>query len=418
MERLELAPGAVLLRYPGDDDAANRAAVAHAAQLRALPGVLDAVPAARTTLVLHEPGATLAEPAPATAVAARRHIIPLRYAADFGLRELHRSAEYRVAFIGFAPGFPYLTGLPDALARPRLATPRVRTPAGSVAVAGRYCGVYPAELPGGWHVIGRTALQLFDGESALLAAGDSVTFEEGDAPAPAPPPAAPKRLQGGPRFGRGHHGVSPGGAMDLRALEEGNRMLGNPAHAPAHELTLFGGDLVLPRDTWVCLAGAPIESPVPRGKPTFLKAGAALKLGRVLEGARAYLCLAHHEPPRGEAMPPFAAASLSLRVLRGPQAERFDFDALLDARWRLSPQSDRRGLRLEGPRLENRGEPEVEPEGNAPGAVQVPGSGQPIILGPDRPVTGGYPKIATVLTDDLPRLAQARPGAEIRFRRA
>jgi len=417
--RFDLAPGAVLLGYGGDDDAANRAAVAHAAWLRGTPGVLDAIPAARTTLVLHEPGAVIAEPLPTEAAAPRRHLIPLRYAPDFDARELHRSARYRVAFIGFAPGFPYLTGLPEALRRPRLQTPRVRTPPGSVAIAGRWCGIYPAGLPGGWHVIGRTALQLFDGERALLAAGDEVTFEEGDA-APAPAPPGPTLLHGAPRFGRGHHGVPPGGAMDLQALEDGNRLLGNPPHAPALEVTLMGRDLELPRDAWVCLAGAPVQSQLERGRPAFLKAGTKLKLGRVLEGARSYVCFgeAGREPPRGETLAPFAAArALELRVLPGPQAERFDFEALLSARWRISHESDRRGMRLEGPKLENRGEPEIEPEGNAPGAVQVPGSGKPIILGPDRPVTGGYPKIATVFPGDLARLAQARPGAEVRFLR-
>jgi allophanate hydrolase len=206
--------------------------------------------------------------------------------------------------------------------------------------------------------------------------------------------------------------------MDLRALEEGNRLLGNEPHAPAFEVTLFGGELQLPCDAWVCLSGAPAECELARGRPVFLKAGTRLKVGRVLEGARAYVCMGSKEPPGGETLAPFVAPKLSLRVLPGPQAERFDFEALLRAPWRLSPQSDRRGLRLEGPALQNRGEHEIEPEGNAPGAIQVPGSGQPIVLGPDRPVTGGYPKIATVLTDDLPHLAQARPGAEIRFRRA
>ena len=81
----------------------------------------------------------------------------------------------------------------------------------------------------------------------------------------------------------------------------------------------------------------------------------------------------------------------------------------------MSPQSDRRGLRLVGPKLEVV-KPDIPPEGTAPGSIQVPGDGLPIVLGPDRPVTGGYPKIATVLSADLPLLAQARPGARIRFR--
>ncbi|MEU1590291.1 allophanate hydrolase subunit 1 [Micromonospora sp. NPDC005710] len=72
------------------------------------------------------------------------------------------STRFRVAFCGFAPGFPYLTGLPAELALPRLATPRPRVPAGSVALAGPYAGIYPGASPGGWQLVGRTDLVLFD----------------------------------------------------------------------------------------------------------------------------------------------------------------------------------------------------------------------------------------------------------------
>ncbi|MGC4886062.1 5-oxoprolinase subunit B family protein [Micromonospora sp. DT227] len=73
-----------------------------------------------------------------------------------------RRTEFRVAFCGFAPGFAYLTGLPPELAVPRLPTPRTRVPAGSVALAGPYAGIYPAASPGGWLLVGRTELTLFD----------------------------------------------------------------------------------------------------------------------------------------------------------------------------------------------------------------------------------------------------------------
>lgn len=92
---------------------------------------------------------------------------------------LHAGAEYRVAMLGFAPGFPYLLGLPRQLHLPRRAEPRLRVPAGSVAIGGAQTGIYPSELPGGWHLIGRTPLRLFDSASpvpCLLAPGDSVRF--------------------------------------------------------------------------------------------------------------------------------------------------------------------------------------------------------------------------------------------------
>jgi len=91
----------------------------------------------------------------------------------------HAGAVYRVAFIGFSPGFPYLTGLPPRLATPRRATPRRRVPAGSVAIAGMQAGIYALASPGGWNVIGRTDLSLFDDartRPALLAPGDFVRF--------------------------------------------------------------------------------------------------------------------------------------------------------------------------------------------------------------------------------------------------
>lgn len=95
----------------------------------------------------------------------------------------HSSASYTVAMIGFAPGFPYLLGLPDSLALPRLAAPRTRVPAGSVAIGGNQTGIYPRESPGGWRLLGRTPLVLFDAARAppaLLAPGDRVRFQRID----------------------------------------------------------------------------------------------------------------------------------------------------------------------------------------------------------------------------------------------
>jgi KipI family sensor histidine kinase inhibitor len=91
----------------------------------------------------------------------------------------HSACSFRVAFCGFAPGFAYLTGLPFELAVPRRATPRTRVPTGSVALAGAYTGVYPSPSPGGWQLIGRTALRLWDADrtpAALLRPGTRVRF--------------------------------------------------------------------------------------------------------------------------------------------------------------------------------------------------------------------------------------------------
>lgn len=121
--------------------------------------------------------------------------IPICYSGEFGpdlefvarhnaLTEdevvaLHTSAAYMVYMLGFTPGFPYLGGMPERIAAPRLQTPRVKVPAGSVGIAGTQTGIYSIESPGGWRLIGRTPLRLFDarGENPFLfAAGDSVRF--------------------------------------------------------------------------------------------------------------------------------------------------------------------------------------------------------------------------------------------------
>lgn len=121
--------------------------------------------------------------------------IPVCYGGEFGpdlasvaehagltaeqVVELHASSSYLVYFLGFSPGFPHLGGLPGKLATPRLPAPRKRVPAGSVAIGGSQTGVYPMESPGGWRIIGRTPLRLFDPDAsppALLRAGDTVRF--------------------------------------------------------------------------------------------------------------------------------------------------------------------------------------------------------------------------------------------------
>jgi KipI family sensor histidine kinase inhibitor len=166
-----------------------------------VPGVLDVVPGAVTVLVTHAPDADVTglaraladvQPMPAERGAAPTVRIDVVYDGDdlhdvaaltgFSVAEVvsrHQGAEYEVAFCGFAPGFAYLRGLDPALAVPRLATPRTRVPAGSVAVADSWSAVYPRESPGGWRLLGRTDAVLWDlgrPAPALLAPGTRVRF--------------------------------------------------------------------------------------------------------------------------------------------------------------------------------------------------------------------------------------------------
>ncbi|WP_407554365.1 5-oxoprolinase subunit PxpB [Streptomyces sp. Pv4-95] len=185
-------------------DSAEEVEALHAELLRraaagTLPPVREIVPAARTVLLdgLDDPRGLTAELAawdiPALTTGDRPAVeIPIRYdgpdlaevAALWGVTEdevvrLHSATTFRVAFCGFAPGFGYLTGLPEPLHVPRRATPRTKVPVGSVALAGPYTGVYPRSSPGGWQLIGTTDAVLWDPRrepAALFAPGTQVRF--------------------------------------------------------------------------------------------------------------------------------------------------------------------------------------------------------------------------------------------------
>ncbi len=504
----DAADGAILVEYPdASDSEANASAVSLAAALRQrhLPGFQDAIPGARTLFCAFDP-LLLAREALAAEIAAadpaadsggelpREHRIPVAYGGEDGpdlpalaaragmsaeeLVRRHAATPYRVAFLGFAPGFAYMTGLPPELEAPRRPSPRTHVPAGSLAVAGSYTGIYPGSTPGGWNLIGRAGMRLFDRvrrPAPLLLPGDRVRFESrspgtvdaraADGPAAAAPEGAPalrvstpglwSAVVAAPRYGRGAWGIAPAGAMDPGALAQGNALLGNAPASAGLEIALSGPELEALEDVTVVLSGAPCQAavdgrPVARGEPCLLRAGARLRVGPVRPGVRAYLCVAggFSEPDTWEAprrlaagsllyllyrrgtespgpgnapaLPAFAAAAEPVvRILLGPQEDRFTpggVAALIGSTYRVSSASDRRGVRLEGPALPVPGGADIPPEGTALGAIQVPADGQPIILGPDRPVTGGYAKIAAVIGADFPRIAQARPGTALRFR--
>ncbi|GIW55652.1 MAG: allophanate hydrolase [Nitrospiraceae bacterium] len=180
---------------------------ARAVERARVPGVVEVVPAYRSAAVYIDPVETdfallrdalraLAGNLPMDPGDRRRIVtIPVLYGGEAGpdlpaLAEraglsveqaiaLHASVEYRVYMLGFSPGFPYLGMVPDAIAAPRLPEPRINVPAGSVGIAGRQTGIYPQDSPGGWRVIGRTPLVLYDPartEPFLLEPGDRVRF--------------------------------------------------------------------------------------------------------------------------------------------------------------------------------------------------------------------------------------------------
>jgi len=264
------------------------------------------------------------------------------------------------------------------------------------------------------------------------------------------------------RPGRGALGVPAGGAADPAALAAANRLVGNDAVAAGLEITLSGPMLRFPAGGVAALTGARFAATRSSGaavtwnETLVLAAGETLSLGQAQEGCRCWLALrgglavpqvmvsrstllpagfGGHlgralqagdalpcEPGAGEvrllrAHPPSGEPDALLRVVAGPQVSLFDdagLAAFFTGTYRVDASSDRRGLRLAGPAVTH-ARVELASQGVLPGAVQVPPDGRPIILGWDGPVTGGYPVIAGVISADLPRLAQLRPGDAVRF---
>lgn len=457
-------------------------------------GALDIVPAFGAAAVHFDPTQTSAEAVAEWAnlqaandshISPRTVEIPVVYGGEFGpdLDEIaqraglsvdevvrrHSSAEYTVGAVGFQPGFGYLEGLPAELHTPRRATPRTAVPAGAVGIGGPYTGVYPQASPGGWNLIGRTPLAMFDearDEPSLLRYGDRVRFRAIDAaeferiaaenrPTPTSEtpidrpllrvvsPGVQSTLQGLPRYGRQHLGVSPGGAMDTASLRIANLLVGNGPGATAIEATLVGPVLEAIEPVTLAIAGA-----VPTARCVSLREDERLDLRRLVGGARGYVAipggfagrtgqpLAADDPlganddknDRVIATRPVLAGTgwrralegdvTTLHLLRGPQSQSFDestWRRFLSEPYRVAPQSSRMGVRLEGPELRSECSDGIPSQPVCTGAVQVPPDGQPIVLGADRQTLGGYPVIAAVVSADWPALGQLAPGDAVRF---
>jgi KipI family sensor histidine kinase inhibitor len=182
-------------------DAAEAHALREALLRRRIPGLRELIPGYASLLIVADPlttdmdalAASLPAQPEAMPQAVREHQFLARYGGEdlaAAARQLnleaaelvrrHAAPLYTVAFLGFAPGFPYLTGLDPSLRLPRLARPRTVVPAGSVAMADEFTGIYPQATPGGWHILGHCDSKLFDvsrAEPALLAPGDRVRFK-------------------------------------------------------------------------------------------------------------------------------------------------------------------------------------------------------------------------------------------------
>ena len=312
-----------------------------------LPGMKELVPAARTLMIGFAPEETSAEEI-AAGVAARDLVaplareatlveVPVRYdgedleevAAITGLSvdeviRRHSAATYMVAFCGFAPGFGYLVGGDPALQVPRRKTPRTRIPAGSVALAGAFTGVYPQNSPGGWQIIGTTPVKMWDitrnppayfqpgyqvrftdlakvkTQLQAVAVASPVAIDEAGAfkilSAPLPP-----LFQDLGRFGQTGQGVSASGALDRGAFKAANRVVGNDEAAVCLELMGGGFSFRVQAAAVIALTGAPcgISIRTETGRmlpgqpyaPIALEPGDVVSLAAPARGMRYYLAV-------------------------------------------------------------------------------------------------------------------------------
>jgi KipI family sensor histidine kinase inhibitor len=556
---LEAGDSALLVEWEEViDPRVNARAIAVAAAIRrmSLPGVRDVVSTYRTVAIFFDPlklnadvlreAMARIDAAPVTPLQVKTVEVPVAYGGEEGpdlaavaawagvsaaeVVERHAGVLYRVFMLGFIPGFAYLGTVDDRIAAPRLDTPRLRVPGGSVAIAGQQTGIYPRDSPGGWRIVGRSPLRVFDPDrtpSALLSPGDMVRFAPVVSGATHREPARPARAEDGKtavtranaraitilrpgllttvqdrgRWGHQASGVSVSGALDLVSHRLANLLVGNEPDAATLEVTLAGPEVRLEQAGRVAVTGADLQANIdgkmiPAGEAVTGRAGAVLRFGERRSGARAYVAFdggidvplvlgsrATHvgaalggldgraviagdrlplASPRsqadGDLLPelacvdaigndvsyrnrrnsrsrpgPKASTQASgrvgaaatrvtggarIRVLPGPQDDFFPeaaFALLERTRFVVTPQSNRMGYRLSGavlPRIANR---EMISDAAFAGGIQVPPSGEPILLMSDRQTTGGYPQIATVITADLALAGQLAPGDWVEF---
>jgi len=264
-------------------------------------------------------------------------------------------------------------------------------------------------------------------------------------------------------------GIPPSGPLDRTAFVVANRLVGNPDGAAGLELTLRGPRLEVRRECVVAVTGAEMGFAVtgreaPAWTAVRLKPGDVVTFRMATAGCRAYLAVAGglNVPPalgsratylrgrlgglegralqKGDGLPVGASAlaldrlegrtvplprcptypsEVECRVVLGPQDDRFTPEgiaAFLEGPYMVTPQADRMGYRLKGPTITHARGHDLISDGIPLGGIQVPGEGQPIVLLVDRQTTGGYTKIATVISVDISRIGQTKPGQRVRFR--
>ncbi|MBQ0132346.1 MAG: 5-oxoprolinase/urea amidolyase family protein [Comamonas sp.] len=529
MRFLTASDCAVLIELP---DLPTTMALYRVLMAQKIAGVRELVPAARTLLVHFDPKAIgrtrlidvlHACAAQAAAVQASETMplgrlveLPVRYVGDdlhdvaelLGISvaqviERHTAQPYDAAFAGFAPGFVYLSGGANFQV-PRRQSPRTKVPAGAVALGGNFSAVYPSASPGGWQLIGQTEVPMWDlqrPEPAYVQPGFRVQFvdvarnavqvhlpahvhieqkvppalmEQGQAAIELLEVGLQTLVQDAGRHGMAGLGISTSGALDVQAMHQANRQVGNPRATPVLENVLGQLRLRSHGASTLAVTGAAVRlslrsaqgvtSDVCSQQPIALNDGDVLQLHAAQAGVRSYIAvrggwqvepvlgscasdtLAQIGPAAlqrgqrlqvGGAVPaaqlravaldsapqvplPRAGDTVVLDVVLGPRTDWFTpaaLDNFTQQAWQVTPQSNRIGIRLQGAQpLERARHDELPSEGTVNGAIQVPINGQPVLFLADHPLTGGYPVIAAVASHHLALAAQIPVGCSIRFR--
>ena len=278
-------------------------------------------------------------------------------------------------------------------------------------------------------------------------------------------PGAVMTVQDGGRYGYQEAGVQVSGAMDQMSFRNANYLVGNDETEAVLEVTLFGGMLEFTEDTIVAVTGADMgpmvdEEPVEMNCPLLIKKGQILALGMTRQGCRTYLAfaggidvplvmgsrstnlkcafggyggralkagdvlklgkpkLSFDQVKKRRTKGIETSKIIEVHAVPGPQQEYFTEvgeKAFYSGTYTITDQSDRMGYRLKGPLVESKNGTDIISDAIPLGAVQIPPSGQPIVLLADRQTTGGYAKIAVVCSFDIPKLVQGRPGDKVRF---
>ena len=458
---MHIAPAgdrALLVTLPDASAAMVRSA---AESVRKIPGVVAAIIGHESVYVIGTSDASAVRQAvdssaATNSVATKRHRIEVSFHDDYALdlpellstvrvsrdEFLRRIPSIRlvVRYLGFRAGFAYLEGWPSEWSMPRRSTSRNLVPGGSFAIAASMAGFYPVDSPGGWNILGRTAVSLWDPHRDppnLFAPGDEISIDvvqallslqtprtqtnPGEVIADVISAGQLTTIVRAPDWKRLEYGEAPGGPFDEEAAAIANAAVGNSPDAPLLECVLVGPKLRMRKKCRVAFCDRDLSV------RTF--ESEEVDVGRI-RGMRGYLAIeggVEGDSKKGSSLTGPLCVSVvkgfhhrdtersgerkAIRIMRGPH------DAPpLPVEWEVTPQMNRVGIRLKPVEtIDVKLPTELLSCGAQFGTLQWHADGTLVALGPDHPVTGGYLQPATVISSERWKLAQLAPGDRIRL---